>query len=232
MKLSLKDDPIHQFFWVAPFAVDIDPNNPISNKKYLANGVSINFINGKPAVINGLRKFKNPPSWIVVPLVLSVNKIPLFWKDLITLIIYFISLFVRFILQLSLDVNFLLSLFISLLILYYVALFANIAATFGANDISFCNSSFLAKIITCGRAAINLPSIPSDCIIWDNWVFENFILADEPFVKALRIFETCISINNNLCAKLVATLDFQSNLMKDLKLIKFHFSMHILIVMN
>ena len=59
MKLSLKDDPIHQFFWVAPFAADIDPNNPISNKKYLANGVSTNFINGKPAVINGLRKLKN-----------------------------------------------------------------------------------------------------------------------------------------------------------------------------
>ena len=43
-----------------------------------------------------------------------------------------------------------------------------------------------------------------DCIILDNWVFENFILADEPFVKVLKIVETCVSVNNNLSEKLVS----------------------------
>ena len=46
-----------------------------------------------------------------------------------------------------------------------------------------------------------------DCIILDNWVFENFILVDEPFVKALRIFETCVLFSNNLCEKLVSSLE-------------------------
>ena len=39
------------------------------------------------------------------------------------------------------------------------------------------------------------------------------MLADEPFEKALRIFETCILVNNNLCGKLVLSLEL---------LIKFH----------
>ena len=46
-----------------------------------------------------------------------------------------------------------------------------------------------------------------DCTILDNLVFENFILADEPFAKALRNFETCVSVNNNLCRKLVSPLE-------------------------
>ena len=33
------------------------------------------------------------------------------------------------------------------------------------------------------------------------------MLADEPFAKALRIFETCVSVNNNLCQKLVLSLE-------------------------
>ena len=41
----------------------------------------------------------------------------------------------------------------------------------------------------------------------DNWVFENFI-AGEPFAKTLRIFETCALVNNNLCGKLVLSLEF------------------------
>ena len=40
--------------------------------------------------------------------------------------------------------------------------------------------------------------IPPYCTTIDNLVFENFILGDELFAKALRIFETCISVNN-LC---------------------------------
>ena len=43
---------------------------------------------------------------------------------------------------------------------------------------------------------------PPDCTILDACVFENFILADKPFAKALRIFETYVLPNNNLCEKL------------------------------
>ena len=61
----------------------------------LTNGVSTLFANGKPAVINGQRKLKNPPSWLVIFVVVPFNKIPLFSKDLINVITSFISLFVR-----------------------------------------------------------------------------------------------------------------------------------------
>ena len=36
-----------------------------------------------------------------------------------------------------------------------------------------------------------------DGIILDNLVFENFILDDEPFTKALRSLETCVSVKNS-----------------------------------
>ena len=52
------------------------------------------------------------------------------------------------------------------------------------------------------KGASNLPKNPPDCIIFDNWVFDNLILADELFAKALRRFETCVLINNNLLGKL------------------------------
>ena len=34
-----------------------------------------------------------------------------------------------------------------------------------------------------------LPKNPLNCFIWCNWVFENFILAEELFAKALQ---TCV----------------------------------------
>ena len=45
----------------------------------------------------------------------------------------------------------------------------------------------------------SLPKTPPDCPILHSWVFEHFKLADESFAKALRIFETCVLVNNNLC---------------------------------
>ena len=76
-------------------AAEIPDNNLNGNKTFLPNGVSTLFINGKRAVINGLRKFKNPPSWLVMFPVFPFNKIDLFFKGLITFTIYFISLSVR-----------------------------------------------------------------------------------------------------------------------------------------
>ena len=50
------------------------------------------FINGKPTDFDGLRKLRNPPSSIIILLIVPIKKIPLFSEDLITFIIYFISL--------------------------------------------------------------------------------------------------------------------------------------------
>ena len=37
---------------------------------------------------------------------------------------------------------------------------------------------------------------PPACIILYSWLFENLILADEPFVNVFEIFETCVTVNN------------------------------------
>ena len=51
----------------------------------------------------------------------------------------------------------------------------------------------------------NLLRNPPNCNILDSWVFENFILADEPFARAFQIFETCVLIDNNLWRKLLVS---------------------------
>ena len=63
--------------------------------KLLASKRGTLFINSKLALINDLKKFRNPPSWMVIFVVVPFNKIPLLSKDLITFITSFISLFVR-----------------------------------------------------------------------------------------------------------------------------------------
>ena len=60
----------------------------------LANGVCTFFVNGKPNVFNGREKLRNPFSSLLMFLVVAFNKVPLFSKDLITFMIYFISWFV------------------------------------------------------------------------------------------------------------------------------------------
>ena len=93
----------------------ISADNPNGSKTLLADGIRTLFINGKPAVINGQRKFKNPLSWLVIFLGLPFNNIPLFSEDLTTLTISFIYLFFKVIPEPLLGVNFLLSSFIPLL---------------------------------------------------------------------------------------------------------------------
>ena len=48
---------------------------------------------------------------------------------------------------------------------------------------------------------------PPNCTNLDNWVFENFILVDKSVAKTLRIFKTCVLVNNNLWGKLVSSLE-------------------------
>ena len=53
----------------------------------------------------------------------------------------------------------------------------------------------------------SLPKNIADSPILCNWVFDNFILAQEPFAKVLQSLKTCVLGNDNLCAKLVSTLE-------------------------
>ena len=53
----------------------------------------------------------------------------------------------------------------------------------------------------------SLPKNSSGYPILYNWVFDNFILAEEPFAKVLQSFRTCILLNSSLCGKLVSWLE-------------------------
>ena len=55
--------------------------------------------------------------------------------------------------------------------------------------------------------ARSLSRNPPNCTILDSWAFENIILADDPFAKALQILETCVLVNCNLCGKSVLSLE-------------------------
>ena len=58
--------------------------------------------------------------------------------------------------------------------------------------------SLIGELNTLGGPIRN----PPNCKILENWAFENVILADEPFIKALQIFETGVSNWWNWCLKL------------------------------
>ena len=150
------------------------------------------FINGKPALINGLRKFKNPSSWLVFFLVVLFNEIAIFFKDSITFAISFISLFVRFIPELFMH---------SLLHLSFCLSRKNFSK-FQAMHFPFLATlhKIFPKIAMSGRT-------PPNCTILDNWVFLSFTLTDESFAKALQIFEICVSVNSNLWGKLISPLE-------------------------
>ena len=53
----------------------------------------------------------------------------------------------------------------------------------------------------------SLPKNAPDCPISDDRVFDNFVLADEPFAKVSQSLKTCVLVNNNLCGKLVSSLE-------------------------
>ena len=51
---------------------------------------------------------------------------------------------------------------------------------------------------------------PPHCLILCNWVFDDFILPDEPFPKDLQSFGTYVLVNNNLWGKLFWSLESPS----------------------
>ena len=152
------------FFWIAASAADIPADNSNGIKTLLASERGTLFINGKLALINDLRKFRNPPSWMVIFVVVPLNKIPLLSKDLITFITSFISLFVGVIPE-------------PLPVIYYllnlsICLFKKFFPKFLAISVPFLATldKIFPKITMSQRP-------PPNCTILDNWV-ENFILAD------------------------------------------------------
>ena len=58
------------------------------------------------------------------------------------------------------------------------------------------------------NVSISLPKYRSDYpILCSSGFLDNFILAEELFGKALRSFEICVLVDNNLCRKLFSTLE-------------------------
>ena len=152
-------------FWI-PASVAEAAVTPNGTKMLLAYSVRTFFINGKLAVINGLRKLRNSHFWLITFLIVSFNKYRLFSKDLITFMIPFISLHVS-VIPIIADITFLPS-----------ALNPDLGATFPIFfPIIFQSASSL------GTKRLTL----------DNWIFENFILAHEPIGETLHIFGTCLS---------------------------------------
>ena len=74
-------------YWITAFVADTVVANPNGIKTPLANNVSTFLTNGKLAFINGRRKLKNPLFWLIMFLVVLFNKVPLYFKSLITVII-------------------------------------------------------------------------------------------------------------------------------------------------
>ena len=58
----------------------------------------------------------------------------------------------------------------------------------------------------------SLPKNRPDYRILCNWVFDNFILAEELFAKALWSLKTCVLINNNLWGKFHKLLEWSLEL--------------------
>ena len=87
-----------------------------------------------------------------------------------------------------------------------VASVADAAAAVKPNGIKTLLANGLSTFFIKGNPVFSngpesLSKNPPDCLILCNRVFDYFTLTDEPFAKALRSFETCVLVNNNLCRK-------------------------------
>ena len=69
------------------------------------------------------------------------------------------------------------------------------------------NTFFIKSKAAFDNGPKNPPKNPPDCPVLCNWVFDNFILADEPFAKAFQSLKACVLVNNNTCGKLVSSLE-------------------------
>ena len=163
---------------IAAAVGDVAVVNPNDMKTLLASGVSKSFINGKRTFIKGPSKLSNLPSWLIIFILVPFNKIPLFSKELVTFIIPFISLFARVI---SEPKNYLLSpsipLFTNCLVHFFF--FDTPLANVDSLGFTIFNSILKAETIKVKG------KIHPNCTTLDSWVFKDFMLAGESFVKVL-----------------------------------------------
>ena len=196
---------------MAASAAEIPTDNRNEVKTFSANGVIKLFINGTLAVVNGLKKLRYPAFWVVIFVAVPFNKITLFSTDLIIFLIFFISLFVRVIAGLVTDeIPFLIfspsklsPAFLRISLFFVAPIFIDSFAIVFANENLLLNGAIGGSDIP-DEENRN----PHNLEILDNYVLQIFILVDEPFAKALKNCENCVSVNNSLCEKLVSLLDF------------------------
>ena len=92
---------------------------------------------------------------------------------------------------------------------------ANIAAV-NPNVVKTLLASNLSTFLIKGKQVFSngsksLLKNPPDFPIFCNWVFDNFILAEEPFARTLRSIETCVSINSTLFSLLESPTTFDES---------------------
>ena len=72
----------------------------------------------------------------------------------------------------------------------------------------------------------NLPKNLPHCPILCKWIFDNFILAEKLFSKALRSLESCVLVNDIYMENQSHHQNHQQHLMKVLKLLQYYFLFH------
>ena len=125
----------------------------------------------------------------------SSNKIPRISRDLITFITYIISLLVSVILEPITDKSFLLR------ILYLVSK-RDFRMPFP--DLRYFSRFLFLKI---SPLQVEFNTNPPTYTIFKIRDFDNFILIDELLEKALQNLEIRLSVKNDLCGKLVSSLE-------------------------
>ena len=83
--------------------------------------------------------------------------------------------------------------------------------TVNPNDIKMLLANGFSTFLSKDKPVLNngpetLPRNSPNYIIIDSWVFKNFTLFDEALPNPFQILQTCVSVNNNLCRKLVSSM--------------------------
>ena len=97
-------------------------------------------------------------------------------------------------------------------IILWIAVSVADATAVNPNGIKMLSANILSPFPIKGNPVFSngpksLPRNPPDCPSLCNWVFNNFILAEELFANALQSFQTYVLVNNNLCRKLYSSLE-------------------------
>ena len=126
-----------------------------------------------------------------------INK-PDFWRDLIISIVSYISSFEIINVVIPDPKTY-----------FWIAASVADAAVVNPNCIKTLLANGLSTFFIKGKPFLvmvlkSLPKTPPDCPILDSWVFNNFVLADQLFAKALWRLKSCVVVNNNLCGNLVS----------------------------